>query len=62
MPRAKGPEKVAFKVMVTIPTFQWLTHKANGKAVPTYVAEDLERRADVATKNVSPNFKKGGKK
>jgi hypothetical protein len=61
MPRAKGPEKIALKVMVTIPTFQWLTHKASGKAVPTYVAEDLEQRATNATKSVSPRFKKGGK-
>ena len=61
MPRPKGPEKVAFKLMVTTTTFAWLTRKANGKPVPTYLAERIEREAAVATKNVEPRFKKGGK-
>jgi hypothetical protein len=58
MPRSKGPEKVAFKVMVTKPTHDWLLHKAAGRAVSTYVAEDLEQRATNATKSVSPRFKR----
>jgi hypothetical protein len=60
MPRAKGPEKVAFKVTVTTAAFDWLTRKASGRPVPTYLAEYIERQAAVATKNVTPNFK--GKK
>jgi hypothetical protein len=71
MPRAKGPEKIAFKVMVTVPTFERLTAKAKGKPVGTYIAEREEQATAVAAKNVirslhrdtaEPNFKKDGKK
>lgn len=64
MPRPKGPEKVAFKVMVTIPTFNRLVAKAKGKAVGAYIAEREEQATVVAAKNaqrdVEPRFK--GKK
>jgi hypothetical protein len=50
MPRPKGPEKVAFKVMVTIPTFERLTAKAKGKPVGTYIAEREERATIVDEK------------
>jgi hypothetical protein len=62
MPRPKGPEKIAFKVMVTVPTFAWLTAKAKGRPVPTYLAETIEQQAANAAKAraVQPRFK--GKK
>jgi hypothetical protein len=69
MPRAKGPEKVAFKVTVTVPTFERLTAKAKGRPVGTYIAEREEQQTLITAKRsaayersqVSPNFKKGGK-
>jgi len=49
-----GPEKIAFKVSVTIPTFQRLTAKAKGKAVSAYIAEREEMATVVANKRISP--------
>jgi hypothetical protein len=54
MPRPKGPEEVAFKVSVTVPTHARLLRKAAGEAVGTYVAERLEREMSVAAKNTTP--------
>ena len=54
MPRPKGPEKVFFKVGVTLPTHARLLRKAGEKAVGTYVAEQLEREMNVAAKNTTP--------
>ena len=70
MPRAKGPDKIAFKVVVTVPTFERLTAKARGKPVGTYLAEreeqattvDNKRRGSLQRDEVAPNFKKDGKK
>jgi hypothetical protein len=54
MPRPRGPEKVAFKVSVTIPTFHRLVAKAKGKAVGAYIAEREERATLVASKRPKP--------
>jgi hypothetical protein len=61
MPKPKGPEKVFVGFRVTRAALEWLERKANGRPVPTYLAERIEREAAVATKNVQPRFKKGGK-
>jgi hypothetical protein len=62
MGRPKGPEKVAVKVMFTTATFAWLTAKAKGRPVPTYLAETIEQQAANAAKArpAQPRFK--GKK
>jgi hypothetical protein len=72
MPRAKGPEKDQVKLWLRKSTIEWLGRKANGKPVPTYLAERLEQEAANKAKTavsgsfqrdaVSPNFKKRGKK
>lgn len=51
MPRAKGPEKDQVKLWLRKSTIEWLTGKANGRPVPTYLGEQIERQADVAAKN-----------
>jgi hypothetical protein len=51
MPRPKGPEKVFFKVGVTLPTHARLLRKAAGKAIGAYVAERLEQETFNAAKN-----------
>jgi hypothetical protein len=51
MPRAKGPEKDQVKLWLRKSTIEWLDRKANDKPVPTYLAEQIERQADVAAKN-----------
>jgi hypothetical protein len=64
MPRPKGPEKVAVKLLLTRPTFEWLERKAGDKRPPTYLAEQIERQAASGIKNerqVQP-IPKGGKK
>jgi hypothetical protein len=66
MAKPKGPEKKLIALRVTLPTFEWLQRKAGNKKVPTYLAETVEQQAANAlktrTREVSPNFKKGGKK
>ena len=69
MPRPKGTEMIAFRVVVTVPTFERLTGEGKGKPVGTYVAEreeqatlvDAKRRGLLQRDHVEPNFK-GGKK
>jgi hypothetical protein len=53
MPRPKGPEKVFFKVGVTVPTHAHFIRKAGRKAVGAYVAEHLEQEAINAAKNAA---------
>jgi hypothetical protein len=65
MPKPKGPTKVPVLIRVTEATYEWLQRKAGERKVPTYLAEQVERSAENGMKNerqVSPNFKKGGKK
>jgi hypothetical protein len=62
MPKPKGPEKKYIGFRVTVPTFEWLQRKAGGKPVPTYLAETVERQADVAAKNEVTSRFKGEKK
>jgi hypothetical protein len=62
MPKPKGPTKVPILIRVTESTYEWLQRKAGDRKVPTYLAESIERQADVAAKNeVTPRFE-GGKK
>jgi hypothetical protein len=53
MPRPKGPEKIFFKVGVTLPTHARLLRQAAGKAVGAYVAERLEQETVNAAKNAT---------
>jgi hypothetical protein len=63
MPKPKGLPKVPILIRVTESTYEWLQRKAGERKVPTYLAQSIERQAAVAAKNeVSPHFKKGGKK
>lgn len=46
-------------------TIEWLGRKANGRPIPTYLAEQLERQAETGLKNdrmVTARFKKDTKK
>ena len=64
MPRPKGPEKRKVGLLLQTTTIDWLERKANGKPVPTYLAEQIERQAESGIKNerqVQP-IPKGGKK
>jgi hypothetical protein len=61
MAKPKGPEKILIAFRVTLSTHEWLKCRADGRPVPTYLAERIEREAAVATKNVDPRFKKGRK-
>jgi hypothetical protein len=64
MAKPKGPEKHLIALRVTLPTLEWLKRKAQGRPVPTYLAESIERQAEASIKNernVNPRFKKGGK-
>jgi hypothetical protein len=64
MPRAKGPEKDQVKLWLRKSTIEWLGRKANGRPVPTYLAETIEQQAANAAKSrpVEPRFKNDGKK
>ena len=52
MPRAKGPEKVAFKVTVPKTTYEVFEQKANSRPVATFVAEWMNQQAGVVKKNM----------